>query len=270
MLRLESAWLHLHQFDELATLHTPIHHRHAGAKILVTFLLLLLTASFPPYAVSSMLPLLLYPLLLLRLGKLPLSPILKRLALALPFLLFLGLFNPLFDRTPLLVFGSWQLSGGWLSFFSLLLRSSLAVSAALLLLATSGLPALCGALLAWHVPRSLLVQFLLLHRYSYVLLEEMLRTLRAYQLRSNGNAALQRSVWGSLPGHLLLRSHQRAKRIYQAMLCRGFDGTLPLPSAAPFTWRDALYVIAWGTFFLFVRCYDLPHAVATLFLGGRL
>jgi cobalt/nickel transport system permease protein len=44
---------------------------------------------------------------------------------------------------------------------------------------------------------------------------------------------------GTLLGHLLVRSIDRAQRIHLAMLARGFDGGLPLGPAGLAHWRDS-------------------------------
>ncbi|WP_255350579.1 energy-coupling factor transporter transmembrane protein EcfT [Anoxybacillus sp. KU2-6(11)] len=42
-------------------------------------------------------------------------------------------------------------------------------------------------------------------------------------LRAPHHRAIQLSVWGSLVGHLLLRTFERAERVYEAMTLRRFS-----------------------------------------------
>jgi cobalt/nickel transport system permease protein len=82
------------------------------------------------------------------------------------------------------------------------------------------------ALHALRVP-GLLVQLLALtYRYLFLLGEEVVRlrtALRVRGYRNRANLHSYRTV-GHVAGTLLVRSHERAERVGQAMRCRGFDG----------------------------------------------
>jgi cobalt/nickel transport system permease protein len=78
-----------------------------------------------------------------------------------------------------------------------------------------------------HVPGLLVQLTLLTYRYLFLLAGEFrrLRTaLRVRGFRSGMNAHSYRTV-AHVTGALLVRSHERAERVGQAMRCRGFDGT---------------------------------------------
>lgn len=267
MNKLEEHWLALRQLDELAAGGSLIHALHPGVKLLVTLLFLAATASYAKYEFSAMLPLCLYPIVLISLGNVPWRPVLRRLLLGLPFVLFLGVFNPLLDHTPLLQLGPLLVTGGVVSFFSILLRFCLAVLAVLALIATTGIDALCAATRLMRVPQVLVNQFLFTYRYLYVLLEEVGRTVRAYSLRSPENGRIGFRAWGSLVGLLLLRSVDRAQRIHQAMLCRGFDGEIRLVRCFQLRLADVLFLFGWTGFFLLARMVNLPQGLGTLLTG---
>jgi len=272
MSKIEARWADLRHLDDLAAGSSPIHRLHPGAKLLATFVFLLVVTSFPKYEVAGLIPLAAYPIILLSLGNLPLRPVAQRLLFAMPFIVLIGIFNPLFDRAPALELGPVIISGGWLSLASIILRSTLAIAAALLLLATTGIDAIGMALGQLKVPRSLIMQLLFLHRYLYVLLDEFTRTVRAYSFRSlKEGEGIRYRVWGSLLGQLLLRTVDRARRIYQAMLCRGFAGEIRLLRRERFRAKDAAYLLVWSAFFLFARLVNIPKLLGTLLLllGGR-
>ena len=46
----------------------------------------------------------------------------------------------------------------------------------------------------------------------------------AYALRAPGQKGIKMKDMGSFTGQLILRSFDRAERVYQAMKCRGFHG----------------------------------------------
>ena len=268
MNRLAAALQDLRALDTQAARDTPLSRHDPRAKLLVTLFFLLTLLSFDRYQVAALLPLALFPVALAARGAVPVRTLLRLLALAAPFALLVGLANPWFDRTPMLVLGGVELSGGWVSFAAILLRVALSVSATVLLLGGTGMPALCAALARLHVPPLLCTQFLLLHRYLFVLGDEAQRLITAYRLRAGGTARMPLSHFGPLAGQLLLRAHDRATRLHQAMLPRGFTGHMPL--AQPMHWRrgDTWFVGLWCAWFVLVRTVDLPLALGRLATGA--
>lgn len=268
MSKIESSWLSLRQLDEMANQKTIIHNINPCIKLLTTVIFVTVVASFGKYEISGLFPLFFYPMVLMILGSLPLGPILQRIILAIPFVLFVGIFNPLLDQSSVMQIGPYLISGGVASFISILLRFLLAVTGALILVATTGIDAIGMALLRLKVPHGFVIQLLFMYRYLYVLVEELIRTLRAYSLRSFQGAGLQYKVWGSLLGQLLLRTIDRAGRIYQAMLCRGFDGEIRLSRQMEITRRDLVYLVWWSMFFIVVRFVNIPQWLGRLIVGG--
>jgi cobalt/nickel transport system permease protein len=178
-----------------------------------------------------------------------------------------GIFNPVFDRAQLLEIGGVGISGGWVSFASILLRFSLTVSAALALIGVTGFATVCMALGRMGLPRAFSIQLLFLYRYLFVLTEEGLRMSRARSLRSFKGRGLGFAVYGSMLGQLLLRTMDRAQRIHRAMLCRGFDGELRLSRNLAFTARDLAFVAGWLAYFALVRSVNLPQLLGRFVEG---
>jgi len=92
-----------------------------------------------------------------------------------------------------------------------------------------------------------------------VLVDEVARTTRAYRLRAAGRTGIAPSAWGPLAGQVLLRTFDRAERVYQAMRLRGFDGD-PHAGGPPrrIAARDVAFVLAWLAYFALARFVDLP------------
>lgn len=266
MSKLFSAWLDLRTLDELAYGSTSLHRLHPVVKIVVTLFFAATVTSFNKYEIAGLLPLFFYPVILFAWGNIPWQPLIRRLLLAAPFALVIGLSNLIFDRTPHVLLGLLLLSGGWLAFFSLLLKFALTVLAALLLIATTPWPNLVSGLRRLGLPRPLVVQLFFLYRYLTVLLEEAGRITQAYELRSRPGAGLPYRAWGSLVGQLLLKTLERAQRIYAAMRCRGFNGELPFLHNQPFQRRDWLYLFLWCSFALLCRSYNLPQVLGKALL----
>jgi cobalt/nickel transport system permease protein len=91
--------------------------------------------------------------------------------------------------------------------------------------------------------------------------------LRAAELRSRGVRSLPPRLFGSLVGHLLLRSMDRAGRIHRAMAARGFDGRIRVQQPPVFRWADGGFVLGWLAFFAAVRAWNLAHALGRVLTG---
>jgi len=254
--------------EELAELKTPLHRLHPLAKLLSTFAFLMVTVSFDKYQLSRLFPLLLFPLAVLVIGEIPLKPILRRVLLASPFIIGIGMFNPLLDGQQIALLPGLIISAGWLSFAALMFKGLLTVSAALLLMATTGMGKIAQGLRLLGLPRIFVTQLVLTYRYSSVLMEEVSRILRAYALRSPLEKGVRFAVWGSLAGQLLLKTYDRADRVFQAMRCRGFAGDFPASPPGPFRRGDSFYLAGWLLYFMIIRLVDLPNILGGLLSGG--
>lgn len=259
MLQIESTFLDLGHLDRLAAGNSAVHRLDPRAKLLTTLVFIAMVVSFGKYELSALLPFCLFPVVLATTGRLPLLFLVKRLLLVAPFAVLMGIFNPLLDREILFRLGSVGVSGGWVSFLSILLRFGLTVSAAFILIATSGFHELCMASEKLGVPKAFVVQLLFLYRYLFVLVEEGIRLARARALRSVGGRGVGIAATGSLLGHLLLRTLQRAKRIYLAMTCRGFDGDFKLMKTFRLRTTDAIFVLGWTLLFIVMRMVNIPQ-----------
>jgi len=233
-----AAWIEIGPMDELARLDTPVHRLDARAKVVVTLAFIAVVSSFPPRTISALTPLLLYPVALLALGRIPPRSILRKLLVAAPFALAVAVCHPLLDRRPAAAVGGLELSRGWLAGTSILLRYLLTVSAVLLLVACTGMQQLGAALEQLGAPRALVRQLLFLHRYLFVVAREGGRLRRAVALRAAGTRALRPRVYGALVGQWLLRSLDRAERVHRAMVARGFQGVFRTPAPAAWRWTD--------------------------------
>ena len=264
--RIEKIFYDLGRLDSLAEADSPVHRLDPIAKVLTTLVFVVMVVSFDKYTISGLLPFFLYPALLIGVGNLPFIYFVRKLLLVSPFVLCIGIFNPLLDRSILLEIGPLAISGGWLSFLSLLLRFVLSVSAALLLIATTGFPAICQALNRMGAPRIFTVQLLFLYRYLFVLTEESIRMLRAHSLRSFGKK-VDFSVFKQLLGNLLLRTLARAQRIHLAMLSRSFTGEIRLMHQHRIGVAELVFSIGGIGAFILLRFNNLPQLLGRLLLG---
>jgi cobalt/nickel transport system permease protein len=193
------------------------------------------------YDVAGLVPFCLFPVLIASLGKIPARFILGKVLIVSPFAVCVGIFNPLLDTRTVAVVAGLPVSAGMLSFASILVKFALTVSATLLLIATTSFPGVCHALRRLGCPPLFVSQLLFLYRYLFVLAEEAMRIVRARDLRSFGGRGAGASVFVRLAGILLIRTLDRAERIYRAMLSRGFAGDIPTLSRSRMALGDLAF-----------------------------
>ncbi len=266
MARIETAFFDLSYLDTLATGKTIIHRLDPRIKVLTAALFVICVVSFDKYVIAAMLPFALFLITIMGLAGIPANYVLKKLIVASPFALMIGIFNPLLDQQIILHLGSMAVSGGWLSFLSILLRFCLTVTAMLVLIASTGFNSVCMALEKLGMPKIFAVQLLMLYRYIFVLIAEGQRMYRARAVRSFHKHRMDMKTFIYLIGQLLLRTIDRSQRIHQAMLCRGFDGTIRTRQNLCLSLRDLLVFCLCATLLLGMRRYDISNLFGQLFM----
>jgi len=261
------ALVEFRQLDLFAAQSSGVHRLDARAKVVVVLAFVVCVMSFGRYAVASLLPYFAFPVLVAIWAQLPFAMLARKVAMVVPIAVLIGLPNPFFDREMVLHVAGLGISGGWISLVSIVLRALLAAAAAIVLVAVTGFPAVCGALERLGMPKALAVQLLFLYRYLTVLGEEALRMTTARELRGGGRK-LSIRLYGVLVGRLLMRTWDRAERIYLAMCARGFVGDFNSGPVSRFGWRDLAFVGGCCGAFLLFRVRDVVQVVGNAALGG--
>jgi cobalt/nickel transport system permease protein len=254
----ESSFFDIGHLDALSSGQTPVHRVDARVKVLTAICFIVVVVSFDKYDPARLTPFVIYPMAIMAIGNIPFSYIAKKLLFASPFVLFVAVFNPILDHSHVLGLGPLSVTGGCLSFISIMAKYVLTVSAGLALIACTGFDAICSALARMGVPGAFTMQLLFVYRYIFVLGEEAARMARARALRSFGDRGLGIGVYSSMLGQLLLRTMDRAQRIHLAMLCRGFDGEIRPIRASRLRLCDLLFLAGWCGLFALLRFYDFP------------
>jgi cobalt/nickel transport system permease protein len=263
----EAALSGIGRLDRLSYRDTVVHRLDPRAKVVSTLLFVVVVVSFPKYEVLSLFPFLLFPVLIGAFGDIPAGFIAKKVVAVSPFAVFVGIFNPLFDPSPVAIAPGVAVSAGWISFASILVKFALTISAALLLIATTSFPGICRGLRRLGLPALFVSTLLFLYRYLFVLAEEAMRVVRARDMRSFGKGVTGVRVFVRIVGTLFLRTVERAERIYGAMLARGFRGDLPSMRREALRPSDAVFMLAAGGFFALCRFVPVPQTVGRLVRG---
>ena len=238
---------HATSFESLTYIVSPVHDLDARAKIVATLLFVLGIVLTPPlHAVEAVL----LALLVLAVGviaRLPLGRLLWRSAAVLPFAATIALLAPLQSTG-----GSWNAAGlasswsggGWMITWGILSKAWFSAFSMIVLAASTRTADFLAALRRLKIPDVFVMLLSFIARYVAVL-GGQLRSLRIALVsrapRLSGRALLRSS--GSLAGNLFVRSYERGERVYQAMLSRGYTGTLPAAPAGRIGAAEVLFVL---------------------------
>ncbi len=175
-------------------------------------------------------------------SQLPLRQILKRTLLIEIPLLFVLIPLPFINRSlPITTFSILGLTihislAELLRVIVLMLRSWLMIFAMVLFTMTTPADEMLTSLAALGMPSVLVNIILLMWRYLALFITDMQKMSAARELRSispikgknnKGKRFIQDvKSTGSILGSLFVRAYEQSDRVYQAMLLRGFDGTL--------------------------------------------
>jgi len=154
-----------------------------------------------------------------------------------------------YGKTPLFTisFWEWHLIGyedGLAHGLLIMFRVVGGVSLILLLSLSTPTNKLFLAASWFRVPKIFIELTLLVYRYIFVLIEEVVAIRDAQKVRlgyHNWHQSI-RSL-GVLGGSLILRAYDRAGRVYEAMSARGYSGSLPIEYTEPFSRKDLVTVI---------------------------
>lgn len=208
--------MHLPEIDKYAHLRSPMHSWDPRVKI-VSISLLILSVVLTPHLLTAFLGLCL-AIIMVTLSKIPFSFIFKHLRWVLPFCLFFLVVMPL------------TVPNGFHHAVLITLR---AISAVLLLfpmLGTMKFDLTLKALQKLKLPNKLVQMIMFTYRYIFVFIEEVRRTVIASTARGfrKGTNLYTLKIMGNLIGMLFIRSFERTERIYNAMISRGYSGSLKI------------------------------------------
>jgi cobalt/nickel transport system permease protein len=191
-------------------------------------------------------------LCLLIYARIALKPALQSLRVLLLFILLLWIFLPLgMQGDALFRVGPFFYSReGVRRALLISLKSTTIVLFIISLISTSTVFSVVHALHHLRVPRKLVYLTFLSYRYIQVIHDEYLRMKNAMMMRGfrpKTDAHTYRS-YAYLAGMLLVRSYDRAQRIYEAMILRGFHGNYYLLHHFSIGKRDILFALFMSAF----------------------
>lgn len=250
-MNLQKAILTLNSYQTGSEEKTFIRHLDSRSLILVTLAYIICLLSLPIEIPERLIWFAIYPIIMSPLSCRSYTSVFLKSLYVLPFIVLIGIANPIYDKRPAFEVGDITVTYGWLSFLTIILRGLLSMQALIILISNCGFIGICNALTRLKVPKVLTTQLLLLYRYMGVLLEEAFEMQRAITSRGYGKKSFPIRLWVTIVGSLLIRTYERSKRIYDAMLARGFNGYIPMGRPGSWSITDSLFCgICIGIFLL--------------------
>ena len=208
--------------------HSPVHRAPAHLKILALLAFMLVVVATPRDAYPVFAAELAVLLGVIAVSRVPVTYLLPRMVVEVPFALFAVLMPFLAQGPRTEVLGLTVSEPGLAAGIALLVKGSMGVLASLTLAATTEPQDVLRGLQRLRMP-DLVVQIMgFMIRYLDVVTAELSRMMTA--LRSRGCDPRSPRHWPVLArslGALFIRSYERGERVHLAMLSRGYDGRLP-------------------------------------------
>ena len=173
--------------------------------------------------------------------------VVRRLAVIAPFVAFAALVPFIAGGDTVEVMGlALSREGLWAS-FGVVAKAGLGALASIVFASTTPVPDVVRALDRLRVPSVVVAIVAFMFRYLDLLLDQLRRMRRAMVARCHD----PRWLWQVRPvassaGTLFVRSYERGERVHQAMLARGYTGTMPALDVAPRRRADLAIAVAPG------------------------
>ncbi len=204
---------------------SPLHRLDPRVKIIVALFFSVVVAVTDKY--TSLSGALLFAVGAVALAHLKTKEIISRLLVVNSFIFLLWLMLPFtFPGKNIYTLGSLNISQEGIKYALLItIKSNSIILAGIALLSTSSIFNLVHALRHLHLPDKLTQLFFFTYRYTQTIHSEYIRLNNARGFKARTNFHTYRT-YAYLVGMMLVRSYDRSKRVYNAMLCRGFKGKL--------------------------------------------
>jgi len=230
---------------ELANGNSALQHIDPRVKIVVVFFFSVVVA------VSNQIPVLLWALalglLIVSFARVPIKELARRLTPVNMFIGFLWLFLPFtFAGKPLFYLGTLPVTyEGVIYATQISIKSNAMMLILIALVATTPIFTLGHAMCELKISKKIVHLLFFTYRYIHVMQKEYIRLVNSMKIRGfkpKTNFHTYRT-YAYMIGMLIVRSFDRAQRVHNAMLCRGFRGNLYSLSKFSIKQRDVISLV---------------------------
>ncbi|MBW2602782.1 MAG: cobalt ECF transporter T component CbiQ [Deltaproteobacteria bacterium] len=232
-------------FEELATTDSFIHGLDPRGKLVVVFLFSIVVAAANRFQV--LLGALTLGLLIVLAAKVPARVLIKRLIPVNVLILFLWLFLPFtFGGEPLFFMGSLAVTREGVFYATRIsIKSNAMMLMLIALVASTPIFSMGHAMHQLKITKNIVHLFFFTYRYIHTIYKEYLRLKNSIKIRGfiPKTDLHTYKTFAHMFGMLLVRSFDRAHRVHNAMLCRGFKGDLYSLKKFSFKTNDIVSII---------------------------
>lgn len=230
---------------------SPLHRLAPQCKLVAAVLFVLTIVVTPREAFGAFAAFALILIALTFVGQIPISVVLRRLVIEIPFLAFALLLPIVGQGERVDVLGaSLSVAGLW-GMWNILVKGTLGVATTVIMAATTPVPDLLHGLEHLRLPKVFVGICSFMIRYAEVVSGELHRMRVARISRgSDPRWIWQARATAASAGTLFIRSYERGERVYLAMVSRGYAGSMPMTedhSAPADQWLTALALPAVGS-----------------------
>ncbi|MBN2225435.1 MAG: cobalt ECF transporter T component CbiQ [Deltaproteobacteria bacterium] len=237
-----------HFLDDESTIESPIRSLNPKTKFITIIAVVLFVVSTPADAFYVFLLFLVLALILIMISRVPITVFLKRVLIAVPFVLVALVAVPFVPEGPGATSYSLGIGAaavtrtGFLLVSNVLCKSILSILFLTLLISSTPFRDLLSGLRELRVPSFITDTLSFMYQYLFIITDEIQRVAFARDARLYGNRWIwQAPVVGHMIGSIFVRSFERGERIFLAMKARGYDSEIVRHSTGPLRISDYLF-----------------------------
>lgn len=237
-----------------------LNEMHPLVKLLVTIWYICFVISFKNNMLTGILSMSVYLIICFFMADISLYKCLKRMRTVLFAFFIIGGANILFSEN--FSTGVTGAAGFWC-------KGVMSVFAVYILIVTTSIDDICEALRIVHVPGLLVTVIMLIYRYINILIKETKRLSESYFVLSPGQKGIHIKAWGQFAGNFMLRSIDRAKRVYDSMNMAGYEWRILSGNRKKYKLGagSLIWLFAWTGIVAVFRMVPVFELVGNVFVG---
>lgn len=237
-----------------------LNEMHPLVKLLVTIWYICFVISFKNNMLTGILSMSVYLIICFLMADISICKCLKRMRTVLFAFFIIGGANILFSEN--FSTGVTGAAGFWC-------KGVMSVFAVYILIVTTSVDDICEALRIVHVPGLLVTVIMLIYRYINILIKETKRLSESYFVLSPGQKGIHIKAWGQFAGNFMLRSIDRAKRVYDSMNMAGYEWRILSGNHKKYKLGagSLIWLFAWTGIVAVFRMVPVFELVGNVFVG---
>lgn len=237
-----------------------LNEMHPLVKLFVTIWYICFVISFKNNMLTGILSMSVYLIICFLMADISICKCLKRMRTVLFAFFIIGGANILFSEN--FSTGVTGAAGFWC-------KGVMSVFAVYILIITTSVDDICEALRIVHVPGLLVTVIMLIYRYINILIKETKRLSESYFVLSPGQKGIHIKAWGQFAGNFMLRSIDRAKRVYDSMNMAGYEWRILSGNHKKYKLGagSLIWLFAWTGIVAVFRMVPVFELVGNVFVG---